>query len=661
MKLLCCGLLLGIAVHGAELTFPAHPRFAIGNVATNAVIAKADELLKKGLEVPSQGGQWPFYYACPKDAAQLKPESLEKHICPVCKVVYTDERTVAAYRTLLHDQLNQQCYDLALAYRLTNDDKYAQPVRRALLELARLYPTLERHDRWGRTGLFAVVGGRRYCQHLEEGIGAIKLAEAYDLIANAPCFTDADRKTVEQDFLGATAREIRSLSAFAGGQNNHQTWFNATYTTVGVAIGDAELVNDGIHGSRGLLWQLENSVTIDGLWYEGTIAYHFYALQAIEKTLDSARAVGLDFADNKRLKSLWLGPAQLAYPNGQLPVFHDSDPANIERYTGFYKWAGDYFHDPQLLNLATQRQLQSADLPGIGVVALRRGAGTNAVCAMVDYGQHGGSHGHPDKLNLVLYALGREYVLDPGRITYSVPEYKTWCRTTVAHNTVVLDQQDQEATTGELWYFKDSEKFSAALCATDGAYPGNQLRRFLVLTDTMLVDVFTVTGKGKKEIDWLLHCRGTVTNDATFTAEKSLGSRNGYQHLTGVSRATGPANTGFAFRQTPGHSLRVQLAGDSRDALYQGTGIGYALNDKVPFLLRRHTGNSAVFVAVYSWTDDAPSVELLPVLLEGKALPETEALGLRLGGKTTALDLRKTSQGKTTCAGKAFERVAQVD
>jgi hypothetical protein len=34
-----------------------------------------------------------------------------------CKQVYTDERTAAAYRTLLNGQLNQNCHALALAYQ----------------------------------------------------------------------------------------------------------------------------------------------------------------------------------------------------------------------------------------------------------------------------------------------------------------------------------------------------------------------------------------------------------------------------------------------------------------------------------------------------------------------------------------------------------------
>ena len=73
------------------------------------------------------------------------------------------------------------------------------------------------------------------------------------------------------------------------GRNNHQSWFNAAYANVGVAIADPKLINTAIYGKKGLYFQLQNSVTRDGFWFEGTIAYHFYALQAIIETVNAVK------------------------------------------------------------------------------------------------------------------------------------------------------------------------------------------------------------------------------------------------------------------------------------------------------------------------------------------------------------------------------------
>ena len=42
----------------------------------------------------------------------------------------------------------------------------------------------------------------------------------------------------------------------------------------------------------------------------------------------------------------------------------------------------------------------SRDLPGAGVVTLRRGKGASAVCAMLDYGEHGNEAYHGFQMTL---------------------------------------------------------------------------------------------------------------------------------------------------------------------------------------------------------------------------------------------------------------------
>ncbi len=646
----------------SAIEFSAHPRMAGPNTADSnevaRILAQGDELLKKDLYVPEKEGQWIFYYNCTNDNTRLKAETPEKHVCPTCKTVYTDERTLAAYRAFQNYMLEHDCEHLADAYYVSRDEKYARHLRKALLEIARIYPTLQRHDKEGRTGDQSHTGGRRFAQSLDDAIDALTLARAYDAVAGASCFTDEDRKQIEDGFLKPCAREVDKYAGPFFSHSNHQTWFNACFVTVGVATGDEDLIKLGIHGEHGLMWQLENSVTDDGLWYEGSMAYHYYALSALEKTLEAARAVGLDFTNNKRLKSLWFGPAHLAYPNGKIPVFNDSDPTTINNYTGFNKWGADYFKDPRLPDLATKPVTGSENLKGTGIAVLKRGSGTNAVCAMIDYGPHGGSHGHPDKLNIVLYALGDEYLLDPGRISYSVKEYHTWCRTTVAHNTLVIDGKDQQPTTGECLYFIATNNYSATICSSDGAYPGFRMTRALVLTDELLVDVFSVTGEKESQFDWFIHSHGTTTSDLNFTAiTNPLGTTNGYQHLTSLAQAKGTNNFTYSFDQGKG-PVRMWITGDEDAELFRGIGIGYNLKDSVPFLMRRKRGTSTVFFTVYDLIGkgSVKSLETLPVTIDGKPLPQTDGIGLKIDNTTFGIDLRDVPTS-VTLEGIRFNRI----
>ncbi|MCM8816277.1 MAG: heparinase II/III family protein [Candidatus Omnitrophica bacterium] len=629
-----------------EIVFQDRPRFlhtkseieSLNNPAElQRAMRQADAILDKPLKIPEKEGDWIFYYYCPKDNAMLKAETETRHICPACGTAYTDERTIGAYRTHLNYKIDKDCITLAKAYAFTGDERYAERVKQILLKLAALYPTFERHDRWGRKGVLAVVGGRRYAQNLDEAVSAIDLASAYDLVADATCFSDEDRKNIEK-FLQNIVREILKFQIFHGGKNNHQTWFNAAYTVVGLITGDESLIREGIYGRYGLLWQVENSITRDGLWYEGTIAYHFYALQAIQYTLDAAKSSGIDFSKNERLKSMWLGPINLAYPDGSMPVFHDSDPVNLKITNLFFLWAYRYFGDKIFERYAGIKSdlqdtgLKSINLSDTGIAVLRKGEGNKQVCVMLDYGPHGDSHGHPDKLNIVVFANGKEFLLDPGRISYSVPEYNTWCRTTVAHNTVVIDEKNQQPSTGKLLYFVDSVDYSACLSICDSAYPGYVLKRFLLLTENFLVDVFSVEGQKKADIDWIIHFRGELKETQDFVPVDFQGVRDGYKHLKNVKKVDAIREPlSIEISQHTNDRIRIFLLKNQNSEIFTGTGIGYHLKDSVPFLMQRKNSSVATFIAVYDFSSRIKHVQNIPVYdKKNKKMTENEAIGMKI-------------------------------
>jgi hypothetical protein len=353
----------------------------------------------------------------------------------------------------------------------------------------------------------------------------------------------------------------------------------------------------------------------------------------------------------------------MAYPDGSMPVFHDSDPARLIQWADFYKFAHEYFGDAVFARYADPErggapavQPSSAAMKGIGIVALRRGVGSASVCAMIDYGIHGGHHGHPDKLNIVLYALGRELVLDPGRITYSVPEYQTWARTTVAHNTVVINRKNQEPTEGQLLYFENAQDYAACLCVSKDAYPGFALRRFLVLTDGWLADVYAVTGSGEATFDWLLHCLGTpqapVQDDGTSAAPVQMpqgvpGAGPGYEHLSELRLWRCKSPFVLRFAQPGGKVLGVHCWDDGTSGLLMGAGIGYQLADRVPFAMRRRRDTSACYVTVYDLSGTGARVRSIEVggeKIAGAEAPLTDLVRIRInttaGGSDLRLDLR---------------------
>jgi hypothetical protein len=661
---MCLGL-------GAEPTFHPAPRLATTPAELAQIKARADfaqrrdqavrgaeAILKKGVVVPAGWGNWSFYYACPDDGSPLRARNDAEHECPRCKKVHRDERTVASYRTLQHDRANDAALQLAWAHAYTGEPRYAAEVRRILLKLAGDYKTYpQRRDRWGREGIFALLGGRRYSQSLDEAVGVIKLAKAYDLTRAAGVWSDDDRTHVERGFFKPTAD---TLLVANWDINNHQTWYNAGLMAIASVLEDKALVHKVLTMRGGFHDQLKRSLGRDGVWYEGTVAYHNYALQAMIEIVDAGRRMGLPLHQEPAFRRLLEAPLAMTYPNGQFPAMNDSDQAHITSFAGAFRWAWETYREERFAQAlargdakALQALLgpearpkpyldtQSRVLEDIGLAILRRGEGADAACVMMDYGPHGGSHGHFDKLNIVVYAAGQEWLLDPGRLTYSHKEYKTWVKHTAAHNTVTLGGRSQSATTGKLLWFKTTEAYAACAAESTEAYAGATLRRSLLLMDGVLVDVFDVAAPQATQIDWFAHALGKSVEpsvDLGPAETATLGNEDGYAHLTAARAWTsGPSSWDFV---TGPKRLRVWLAGLPREQLITCLGIGYTIDQKVPCLVRRVRARQARFAAAYDLTGAATHITTFT------AEP---------GGALTLATRRGTMRFRFTPEGVAFD------
>lgn len=603
--------------------FSAHPRLkhvvpnapdvADNTVAINnsTLISRAKQVLAHPCDIPSLEGQWIFYYGCPKHNCSLALKN-GKHVCPRCGQEYEDERTRLAYVSIRYNQIDDDLLTLAKAWHITRRSEFAAEVYRVLERYAAIYPNLERHDRWGMRGALAVTGGKRFCQSLDEAIGIIKLAKAYDLVCDSGIIDDATRSFIEQNLFLDAIESIYRFYPLYDGRNNHMTWYNAAAAVVGAVLGQADLLNKAINGAKGLRYQLSECVSIEGLWCEGTFAYHYYALDAIVETIQAALACGLDLTDIQALRKLFLLPLSLAYPNGQLPAFNDGDIAFLGQFRRFYQFGAETWDDQHLDVFARTEKLPqvgSAAYEDAGLAYLRRGRDENAVAAVLDFGRHGGHHGHPDKLNLMLYALGREIFPDPGRLTYHCPEHETWTRQTVAHNTVVINQQSQLPTAGTLLRFAVGEHFDTAVVESLGAYRGVTLRRALALFDNALVDILHVQCDNEVAIDWALH------GQAQLTTSQSLQPRNepihvaaGYQHLTELKQGELREDFHADWRLEDARFLRTRLLSGDKTEVFTGNGIGYELNSKVPFLMLRGKAKKTFHVALHDLSGNAGSI-----------------------------------------------------
>ncbi len=664
-------LLAQLRIHAGDILvpeFPPPPRLAASaaDLATiragvdfsklkDAACKTADPLVEKPVALPDGFGSWFFYYACADDGTQLTMITPADHECPKCHKHYSDERTLAAYRGILHSQAEAAALQLAWAFAYSGDEKYALGVKRILIKFADDYPSYPgRIDRWGHRGMFAPLGGRRRVQSLEEAEGIIPLTKAYDLTRISPSWSDAERLHVEKDFFRLTAA---TLLAYPMALENRQAWYNAALMCIASVLSDAALVDKALNGTSGLLAQLQRGVGDDGMWWEGTMAYQSYVMRPMIETIEIARRMNIHLHENPRFKLFLSSPLRATYPDGTFPCVNDSDPANYHMFDASFEWAWRTYKEPRYAQAlawdnpaklaallgpdakpARPLEEKTTDLSSVGLLYLRVGQGRDAVCAVHHYGTPGGDasgHGHFDKLNLMLYANGREWLADIGRIGYTHKEYKTWAKRTIAHNTVTLNQTDQFVNTGKLLWVKNGStaagEYTACASESTGSYPDTLLRRYLFLTQSILVDVVEVKTEHEATIDLAAHAiTDPVVSGEELSPQKiaPLGNDNGYQHLKNILEWTPKGNSSWIFSgdvdtKKNAARLRVFFAGAPDEKIYSAVGIGYRPDQDAPCLIRRRVGKTARFVSVYDLSGKGTFVQRI-------AAPDGELTRVRI-------------------------------
>jgi MYXO-CTERM domain-containing protein len=508
--------------------------------------------------LPPEGGQWTLWYVCPTHGVSLRHEGAGRHVCPVDGEVLTGWPYDQVVYSWQHSDLASYALDLGLAYQLTGDAVYAEGAAEILAAYAAEYEAYPLHDIDGEpTGSAAHV----LSQTLDEAIWLVKIAWAYDLVATSGALDAAELEAVEQDLLRSAAETIWRNRA---GESNWQSWHDAAVGAVGFALEDPVLIARALRdGANGFEFQMIESVSAEGFWYEGSWSYHFFALEALVDLAEMAQRAGYDAYGNASLRAMFEGPVLFAMPDGSLPAFNDAHALNVRDQDRLYEPAFNRYGDESLaLGLSetsrgreallwgaesigatpgADETLTSALFPDAGYAVLRAGAGDDEIYLALDFGPHGGWHGHLDKLGFVLFARGAVLGVDPGTQSYAAPTHETWDRVTIAHNTVVVDGASQAESQGQLHRFAALPGISAVTADGGGAYESAALTRTVIVSEGHVIDSFHVESLdgGPHDVDWIYHEVGTPTTALPLAPYAGLpATGDGYQHLTGEAAAT---------------------------------------------------------------------------------------------------------------------------
>ena len=293
-------------------------------------------------------------------------------------------------------------------------------------------------------------------------------------------------------------------------------------------------------------------------------------------------------------------------------------------------WAAD-----TAIGLTGQHRHGSTLLPSNGSTMLRADpADRNAPAAFIFWGAHSGGHQGPGALNLELSAGGQRLTDAPWSASFDDPLHLTWCRTTIAHNTVTVDETPMfpyHEPTDSIWQSDYWQKQSSASelveftpnrvrVANARVYPGVLLERTVIIHREYVLDLFRCASAAEHQYDWAIHFSAERVS-VDQLAPVDLGQKVGYRHLRDARLAASDA-----FRwQYPKGQLQAQVCSASPVQLIVARGPEPTAVNEFPgsdhqparacsTLIARCRERSAVFATLFTFgsTDGArPQVALL--------------------------------------------------
>lgn len=583
-----------------------------------AMEKEASRFVEEPVVFPPRGGQHNQWYQCDDCEIALKTIDAARHQCPKCERVYSGPPYDDVIFSHQHSRNLRQMRTAAWAYAISGDKRFAEYAARILLGYAERYAQYPYHSNSSTQDTKNRSGGHIFEQTLNEAVSlSTDIGPAYDLIHNSGVLSAADHKKIRE---GLILPMLQNLDKNRTGKNNWQTWHNAGLIWGGALLNDPAWIEKAIADPQnGHRYQMEVSVSKEGMWYENSWGYHFYTLQALVNIAETARRLDIDLWSDPRLKAMFTLPVHYTMADGMLPRFGDDTGSSVRGIGRLSEPAYHAYEDPQILSLlASTPNFESVLLGRRTDVttapptltsrlvedaghAILRTKGRAGLTAAMTFGPYGGFHGHFDKLSFVFYAFEEELGVDPGRArsqAYRLPIHRNWYKATLSHNAVLVDGQSQQAATGELVHFEQQEDYATVAARCDQAYPGVRHTRRLVMTDSYLLVLDQLHSDAEHQFDWVYHNRGqkavcgAAASDANL-AGKFPGSEYVQNAKQGVTADA--VRVRFEDDKVP---LHLTMAAGPGTTVTVGDGVGGSVTDRVPMAMIGRKGRDLQFAAV---------------------------------------------------------------
>jgi hypothetical protein len=494
----------------------------------------------------------------------------------------------------------------ARLYRVTGNEKYAEWAAGQLDFYAEHYLEWQpqRKDQ----------GARLYWQTLDEATNGTKYIDTVRLLES--WITPARKQLWWEKFFKP---ESEVLDGGFQSIHNIATWHRCAMAEFALVYHDEALWREAIDGKFGVRNQIAKGITADYLWWEQSLHYNEYVVEALLTLFTQAGLAGRsdELAHEMVVaENLMLAPIYLRFPTGMLP--NPADGTGIEfvphrsflasTYRVFPTTLGlaeaAHTHDwatlldpppmsprPDTLPMVTSRNLESSRM-----AVLQRGAWQ----VFLHYGQLTASHAQSEALNFSAFYGDTDITHDPGTVGYGSPYHKEYYTKGLNHNVPLINGEGETPPqAGKLL------EFSAEKARVSAAQPnyraGATAERTLVIDGDRLVDTATIrsTAGTNQLLGLALHMQGKVRLPKEFmpAADFANGRPASFGYWRDVTAAKYTDQATFDVDYGP-LTLRVTLAVPGEFTIWHGSTPDVPPGRREGFYLETH-GTEAVFTTTF--------------------------------------------------------------
>ena len=561
---------------------------------------------------------------------------------------------------------------LGRAYLLTGDARYGHACAVMMAKVAAEYERLDYATQGYHEGRFGIAG--RISDRIWTTGDDTRIATAYDAIY--PIFDedpallaflraqgiDDPRGTIEQGMLNVMARDVMGGRMAVGNMGMHQR----TLCTLAIVLDndDPDLgptteemrtwLMSGPGRVEDLLW---NGFWRDGMGAESSPSYSSSWVRNFYEIADLLPRIGVEIWDNPKLRKMADIGIDMAVNGRWGPDIGDcGGPGGggpVGRWTEVLGQAFTQYGDPRHAQLLAAQNARSRDLfedwfdeaavaqaveehgpeidyrtrdiGGYGLAILEAGEGESARGLSLYYGSAAGGHGHHDRLNIEMWALGRAVLTEDGYpYPFTRPDFWRWRFTdTHKHYCVVVDETTQRTQyAGRLNALVTTPGVQVVDASAEIVYPDqvSLYRRTAALVDlspesSYLLDIFRV--RGGSQHDWCFH--GPIFFDLALDGGE-LGPTQEHGTLAGPNVSFGerpPANVqgGFALNLLTAEPM---LTGEDYRTLSENAWVLFNFSPLTKLdgasmtcaTVPTPTGRQRVFARVYDYNEGTNVLEV---------------------------------------------------